>query len=114
MRRMISKILRCYGVPAVVTHGGTAAQVSIFFQPSKSKSWDSMNSIVGPLGQLPGGQYLYIGPAEQEISEGDQVEVDGNGYILRRCEAYRDSDGPVYWWGLCVRKGGEDKWGVLL
>jgi hypothetical protein len=114
MRRMIGKILRTYGIPATVIHQKGSAQVKIFFQPSKSKSWESMNPIVGPLGQLPGGQYLYIGPAEQEISEGDQVEVAGSGYVFRRCEAYRDSDGPVYWWGLCVRRGGEDKWGSLL
>ena len=64
MRRMIGKILRIYGVPAMVTHGEVVSQVKVFFQPSASKSWDSMNPIVGPLGQLPGGQYLYIGPAE--------------------------------------------------
>lgn len=111
---MIGKILHNYGIPAVVTHEGADVTVRIFFQPSASKSWDSMNPIVGPLGQLPGGQYLYIGPAEQPITQGDRVEVDGGGYILRRCEAYRDSNGPVYWWGLCVREGGEDKWGNIL
>lgn len=113
MRRMIDKILNCYGTPATVVHKGVSSKVRIFFQPSTSKSWDSMNPIVGPLGQLPGGQYLYIGPAEQEITEWDQVDVGGNSYILRRCEAYRDSSGPVYWWGLCARKGDEDEWGTL-
>lgn len=113
MRQMIGKILQCYGVPATVIHKGVSSKVRIFFQPSTSKSWDSMNPIVGPLGQLPGGQYLYIGPAEQEITEWDQVDVGGSSYILRRCEAYRDGDGPVYWWGLCARKGGEDTWGLI-
>ena len=114
MRKLISKILRTYGVPAVLEHGDEYVELRIFFQPSMSKSWDSMNPIVGPLGQLPGGQYLYIGPAEQEISQGDQVTVGGNAYILRRVETYLDRNGPVYQWGLCVRKGGEDKWGVIL
>lgn len=106
MRQMIGKILNCYGTPAVV--GGKT--VRIFFQPSKSKSWQSMEPVVGPLGQIPGGQYLYIGPAEQRIAEGQTVTVAGENYLFRRCEAYRDADGPVYWWGLCVRKGGEDTW----
>ena len=114
MRRMISKILRYYGVPAVLVHEGERVELRIFFQPSMSKSWDSMDPIVGPLGQLPGGQYLYIGPAEQEISQGDEVTVGGNAYILRRVEKYLDRDGPVYRWALCVRKGGEDKWGAIL
>ena len=114
MRRMISKILRYYGVPAVLEHEGESVELRIFFQPSMSKSWDSMDPIVGPLGQLPGGQYLYIGPAEQEISQGDQVSVGGNDYILRRVETYLDQSGPIYRWGLCVRQGGEDTWGVLV
>lgn len=114
MRQMISKILRTYGVPAVLEHEGESVELRIFFQPSMSKSWDSMDPIVGPLGQLPGGQYLYIGPAEQEISQGDQVTVGDNTYILRRVESYLDMNGPVYRWALCVRKGGEDKWGVIL
>ncbi|MBQ9762295.1 MAG: hypothetical protein IJV82_04370 [Oscillospiraceae bacterium] len=107
MRRMIGKILNCYGIPATVA-GKT---VRIFFQPSLSKSWQSSEPIVGPLGQIPGGQYLYIGPAELEITAGAQVTVAGKSYIFRRCEAYRDGSGPVYWWGLCVGKGGEDTWG---
>lgn len=111
MRRMISKILNYYGTPAVVKRGKTEAEVRVFFQPSASKSWVAMNPIMSPLGQIPGGQYLYIGPAEQEIAAGDRVDVGGNAYIFRRCEAYCDSDGPVYWWGLCVQKGGEDTWG---
>lgn len=113
MGALISRILQKYGVTAVLEHGGESVELRIFFQPSMSKSWDSMNPIVTPLGQLPGGQYLYIGPAEQEIAQGDQVSVGGNDYILRRVEVYLDRDGPIYRWALCVRKGGEDDWGVI-
>lgn len=113
MRELIGRILRKYGVPAVLEHGGESVELRIFFQPSMSKSWDSMNPIVTPLGQLPGGQYLYIGPAEQEIDQGDWVSVGGKEYILRRVETYLDQNGPIYRWALCVRKGGEDDWGTL-
>lgn len=106
MRRMIGKILNYYGIPAVVRGN----RVKIFFQPSGSKSWQSMEPIVSPLGQIPGGQYLYIGPAEQRIEAGDEVSVGGGEYLVRRAEAYQDSSGPVYWWGLCVKKGGADTW----
>lgn len=114
MKRMITKILKQYGVPAVLEHGGESVSLRIFFQPSMSKSWDSMNPIVTPLGQLPGGQYLYIGPADQPIEQGDQVTVGGKHYIMRRAETYLDRNGPIYQWALCVRKGSEESWEVIL
>lgn len=110
MRRMIGKILKQYGISAVVEHEGKAVPVRIFFQPSMSKSWDSMNPIVTPLGQLPGGQYLYIGPAEQPIAQGDLVRVASGSYVVRRAETYLDQTGPIYQWALCVRKGGDVPW----
>lgn len=114
MRQIFKRVLKKYGVPAVVEHEGERVSLRIFFQPSMSKSWDSMNPIVTPLGQLPGGQYLYIGPADQPISQGDQVCVGEQRYIMRRVETYLDSNGPIYRWALCVRKGDEDRWGVIL
>lgn len=112
MKRMFSRVLKRYGVPAVLEHAGETIELRIFFQPSASKSWDSMNPIVTPLGQLPGGQYLYIGPGDQPISQGDQLQVGEQEYVMRRVETYLDRQGPVYRWALCVRKGGEDRWGV--
>lgn len=114
MRRMISKVLKQYGVAAVLQHDGQEISLRIFFQPSMSKSWDSMNPIVTPLGQLPGGQYLYIGPAEQPISQGDQVDVNGESFIMRRVETYLDHSGPIYRWALCARKGSGEEWGSIL
>jgi hypothetical protein len=114
MKRMIDQILRQYGVSAEVEHEGKVVRLRIFFQPSMSKSWDSMNPIVTPLGQLPGGQYLYIGPADQPIGQGDQVTVGGKSYIMRRTETYLDRNGPIYQWALCVRKGSEETWEVIV
>lgn len=113
MKPMIDKILRQYGTPAQLHHGEQVVSLRIFFQPSMSKSWDSMNPIVTPLGQLPGGQYLYIGPAEQAVAQGDLVYVGGSGYVVRRAETYYYGNGPVYRWALCVRKGSDDKWNSI-
>lgn len=107
MKLVIDRLLERFGVDATVN--GTA--VRIFFQFSNSKSWDSMNPIITPVGQIPGGQYLYIGPADLEIAAGDEVEVGGTSYILRRCEVYQAQEGPIYRWGLCALKGKEEKWG---
>ena len=111
MRRMMDKVLRRYGIEAQVERDDIREAVRIFFQPSTSKSWQNMEPVMGPLGRVPGGQFLYIGPAGTEIRPGDRVTVAGKGYILRRAEAVLDKNGPVYRWGLCVEKGGEDTWG---
>ena len=113
MRQMIDRILKQYGIAAVLEHGGKEIALRIFFQPSMSKSWDSMNPIVTPLGQLPGGQYLYIGPAAQTIDQGDLVKVAGKSYVVRRAETYLNRSGPVYQWALCVRKGGDKPWDTI-
>ena len=113
MRQMIDRILKQYGIAAVLEHGRKEIALRIFFQPSMSKSWDSMNPIVTPLGQLPGGQYLYIGPAAQPIDQGDLVKVAGKSYVVRRAETYLDRSGPVYQWALCVRKGGDKPWDTI-
>ena len=110
MKRMIDKVLRQYGTPVQVRHGAETVSLRAFFQPSMSKSWDSMNPIVTPLGQLPGGQYLYIGPTEQEVAQGDLIYVAGSGYVIRRAEIYYYGNGPVYRCALCVRKGSDEKW----
>ena len=88
MKRMIDKVLRQYGTPVQVQHGAETVSLRAFFQPSMSKSWDSMNPIVTPLGQLPGGQYLYIGPTEQEVAQGDLIYVAGSGGAVRRAGIY--------------------------
>lgn len=111
MKKMISKILRYYGVPAKVRHHGTLYDRHIFLQPNTARNWQSLEPVVGPLGRTPGGQYLYIGPPEQEIDRGDEILLGGRAYIVRRAEVYQDGNGPVYWWGLCGKKGGDDTWG---
>lgn len=110
---MMDRILKQYGIAAVLEHDGKSIPLRIFFQPSMSKSWDSMNPIVTPLGQLPGGQYLYIGPADQPLTQGDILKVGQSFYVIRRPETYLDRKGPVYQWALCVRKGGDKPWDTM-
>ena len=109
MRRMIEKILNCYGLSVILSRTGSV--VRAFLQPVTSESRKARQEIC-PLGQIPEGQYTYIGPAEPEILVGDQLEFDGKLYLFREVEKLHDSEGPVYSWGLCVEKGGEDSWGI--
>ena len=111
MVRMVGKILNTYGAAVTLRHGGTGYAIRAFFQPVRSKSWQYLEGDYSPLGEIPRGQYVYIGPVEPAAEAGDTLTVDGKDYWLRRTELVRDSGGPVYCWGVCVEKGGEDTWG---
>ena len=111
MRRMAEGIFRQYGSTLYLTAGETRQQVRAFFQPVRSKSWQSMVSTATPLGEIPRGQYVYMGPASVQVNIGDLLEVGGKQYLFRRVEPYYYGDEAVYLWGLCVEKGVNDTWG---
>ena len=109
MRQVIEKILNCYGVSMLLPR--IEEEVRGFLQPVISGSKKAQRDIC-PLGQVPEGQYTYIGPAEPEILVGDEMEFGGKVYLFRKVERLSDKDGPVYCWGICVEKGGGDLWGA--
>lgn len=111
MRQMVEKILNTYGTAVALCHGDTGYELRAFFQPVRSKSWQYLEGNYSPLGEIPRGQYVYIGPVEPEAAAGDTLTVGDRAYWLRRTELIRDANGPVYCWGMCVEKGGEDTWG---
>jgi len=108
---MVNGILRQYGTPMTLRHGDEVREVRGFFQPVRSKSWQNMVNLATPLGEVFRGQYVYIGPADVAVTEGDMLSVGGKVYFLRRVELYHYGDEAVYTWGLCVEKGVNDTWG---
>ena len=111
MQRMVSGILRQYGTAMTITGRDGCREVQGFFQPVRSKSWQSIVNLATPLGEVFRGQYIYIGPADVAVSEGDLIGLGGKSYFLRRVELYHYGDEAVYTWGLCVEKGVNDTWG---
>lgn len=111
MQQMVAKILNTYGTAVTLCHQGENYEIRAFFQPVRSKSWQYLEGNYAPLGEIPRGQYVYLGPTEPAALAGDTVRLDGKDYQLRRTELVRDGNGPVYCWGMCVEKGGEDTWG---
>lgn len=111
MREAIEKILQSYGSALQLQQGEENHDIRAFFQPVRSKSWQYLEGNYAPLGEIPRGQYVYLGPVSPQARAGDVLLVDGKAYWLRRTELIRDGSGPVYCWGLCVEKGGEDTWG---
>ena len=100
-----------YGTPVRLCRGETQWDVKAFFQPVRSKSWDYSDSNYSPLGEIPRGRYIYIGPTEPDALAGDTIFLGEKAYLVRRSELIRDQKGPVYCWALCLEKGGEDDWG---
>jgi hypothetical protein len=111
MRKMVSTLLRQHGTAMELSRNGEIISLRGFFQPVRSKSWQNMVNQETPLGEVFRGQYIYIGPAEVAVFEGDVLTVDGKSYFLRRVEPYRYGDEVVYTWGMCVEKGVNDTWG---
>jgi hypothetical protein len=109
---MVNEILQSYGASMELEKGNGSHEIRAFFQPVRSKSWQYLEGDYSPLGEIPRGQYIYIGPVEPMAEPGDTVKLDGKKYWLRRTELIRDGEGPVYCWGICVEKGGEDTWGL--
>jgi hypothetical protein len=56
MRKMAEGIFRQYGTAMVLISGDTEKQIRGFFQPVRSKSWQSMVNAATPLGEIPRGQ----------------------------------------------------------
>lgn len=111
MRQMVEKILETYGTAVTLQQGEDAHAIRAFFQPVRSKSWQYLEGNYSPLGEIPRGQYVYLGPVSPKAEAGDTLLVAEKAYWLRRTELVRDGNGPVYCWGICVEKGGEDTWG---
>ena len=111
MRRMAEKILRQYGTDMTLYSGTKTQKVRCFFQPVNSTSWQSIENVASPLGEMSRGQYTYVGPADVEVKEGDTLELGEKKYLLRRVEPYYYRNQVVYLWGLCVEKGVNDTWG---
>lgn len=111
MRQMVEKILNTHGTTVKLEGNGEVRQVRAFFQPVRSKSWSYLSGEYSPLGEVSRGQYVYIGPVEPRAEAGDAVTVGDRQYWLRRSEVIYHRGQPVYCWGMCVEKGGEDTWG---
>lgn len=111
MQRMLTKILDTYGMEIILKQENVSLTFHAFFQPVRSKSWQYLEGNYSPLGEIPRGQFVYIGPASLLLKAGDTLCVNGKDYMLRRVEPVYYGEEVAYHWGMCVEKGGEDNWG---
>ena len=112
MKSMVSTIIRQYGTDMILTSALETKTVRGFFRAVNSKSWQSMESEATLLGEITRGQYVYMGPVDAAVKEGDTLILGEKRYLFRRTELYYYGNQPVYQWGLCVEKGVNDTWGI--
>ena len=113
MRQTMEKSMVRYGTDMTIVSGEEELTVRGFFRAVNSKSWQNMESVVSLLGEISRGQYVYLGPADTAVKEGDTLNLGQKSYLFRRVEAYYFENQPVYLWGLCVEKGVNDTWGTV-
>ena len=111
MQQMIAAILMQYGSSVTILGAdGTEQTVRAFLQPVTAKICQNMRKSVHELGDIPAGQFVYIGPPEPCPGENDVLFCAGVRYAVRRCEVLMLADEALYTWGLLVKVGGDDPW----
>lgn len=110
MKRCMEAILRNYGSRVEIWRNGEMTPVRAFLQPVTSKSWQNMEHMFVSAGEIPRGQYLYIGPAEAPVSDCDYLRLGEKRYLVRRCDTMMLGDRELYLWGLCVEGGYDETW----
>ena len=110
MRSFVEKTLARWGTDMVLQHRGESFSLRGLLYYSGSKSWRNMERDFSVLGRIPGGQYVYIGPAQPAAAVGDTLILGEKAYELRRAEQFYFGNVPMYCWGLCAEKGGVPIW----
>ena len=108
MKQMLQAIMAEYGSTVyIVPLTGSAETVKAFLQPITTRSWQNMQKVVRSLGEIPTGQFLYIGPAEQPLTDTDVLECGGKRYRICRAERICLGDETLYVWAMAMETGGE-------
>lgn len=111
MEELIPQVIRKYGTQMRLLRNGEEIRIRAFLQSAQSKNWQKMEKEVSPLGEIPGGLYVFIGEPDC-AREGDTIALGEELFLLRRLDVVYYADKSAYCWGLCSKKGGEDTWGM--
>ena len=107
--QFMTRMIQRYGAPILRTSGSTVTAYRAIVQPVTSRSWQNMERMVPNAGEIPRGQYIYIGPANQAVKSGDIFTFDGKTYVVRRADRIFLQEEALFVWGLCVEGGVADE-----
>lgn len=110
MKTLVSAIMQGYGSLVTLTDGEGSRMYRAFIGPVTGKGWEATRKLFGSLGEVRKGQYIYIGPADVPLSEGQSLLVRQEAYQVRRCETVFLRDEAVYVWAALVKTEGDGAW----
>ena len=110
MKELITRLIERYGNEVTITANRVEHKAKAFLQLVTSKSWQNMERMLPTAGEVPRGQFLYLGPADVPLSGYDTIEMDGRIFIVRRADPIVYRSERIFIWGLCVEGGGVDPW----
>lgn len=112
MKELIARLIRDYGAATTLVFNGTNTyrHTRAFLRLVTSKSWQNMERMIPDCGEIPRGQFLYIGPPELMLNGGDFVVYDTRTFIVRRADAIVFRNDRLFVWGLCVETGEDAGW----
>jgi len=90
-------LLERYGQRLELRREGETAPVRAFFQPVGEKK---DGSVPTPAGTRPEGKWLYLGPADVQIREGDAVVWQGGTFLARRAREIAVGESVLYRWAI--------------
>lgn len=108
MRGLVTDLLRRWGGEVEVIFPDSTESERAVLEPTASTSWQNMRRTMRDLGEVPAGQFLYIGPVN--ISGAAFLRRRGRVYLPRRCEEISLGGKVLFYWGLCVPAGEEAAW----
>lgn len=106
MREVIARLIQTYGSAVTVVSDGVETQTKAFLQLVTSKSWQNMERMIPSIGEVPRGQFLYLGPPDVPLNAYDRIKSDGRTFLVRRADAILYRSEQIFIWGLCVEGGG--------
>lgn len=107
MKDVIKRLIEVYGNDMTIRSDSVETQTRAFFQLVTSKSWQNMERMIPSIGEVPRGQFLYLGPTEVQLKAYDSIKIDGRTFLVRRADAIWYRSDRIFIWGLCVEGGGE-------
>ena len=108
MKNLLLRSLEQWGSELTAVFAEKTSTLRCIFQPVTSRSLQNMRRQVKDLGQLPQGQFEYLGA--EDISQVEYLERDGWIYIPRHCEPIYLSGEILCYWGLAAPAGEESAW----
>ena len=108
MKRSFERIIRFYGCQVTLEGPKGTKTLRAFLRPVTSRSLHNLRREMDELGMVPGGQYVFIGPADCGLEEAELVLSAGKRYAPRRVERLLIGEEAVCVWGLLAGEGGED------